>query len=142
MPRYSHIYVATVLISIVIAAVTLLALTERAQEGTASETVQTDESVPPYTPEIEAALKESEGFEFLVSYTDSGFAARALSIRAECCGKAISGNLRWVSVEHGGTKTPSWRHILVFLKCGELFVHTRRYRCAPPRATIPLLLLA
>ncbi|HEY4524969.1 MAG TPA: hypothetical protein VJL39_01225 [Candidatus Paceibacterota bacterium] len=82
MPRYPHIYVATGLIALVIAAVTLLALTERAQEGTASETVQTDESVPPYTPEIEAALKESEGFEFLVSYTDSGFAPSTLALEA------------------------------------------------------------
>jgi len=46
-----------------------------------SETMIDTSTIPPLTPEIEKQLKESRGFELLISYTDSGFEPREAKIR-------------------------------------------------------------
>ena len=46
-----------------------------------SETMIDTSTIPPLTPEIEKQLKESRGFEFLVSYTERGFEPTEATIR-------------------------------------------------------------
>lgn len=50
-------------------------LADRIREGTTS--------IPPYTPRVAAKVRASQGFEYLVSYTDGGFEPQQLAVESE-----------------------------------------------------------
>lgn len=47
-----------------------------------AEPALTDQYIPPFTAEVEQQLAESPGFQYLISYTNEGFAPNDVTIRS------------------------------------------------------------
>lgn len=85
MPRHAHLRAYIWLLAILVLAAVVVAVLNttlfRPAPRQALPQQQSSSTIPPLTPQVEAQLAASHGFQYLVSYTNQGFEPATLTIK-------------------------------------------------------------